>query len=208
MATRSASSHRRGDTRERILESATILFGTRGFDAVSLDQIAAEVGVAKQTLLYWFASKDDLMQAVLANMATELTVVVEAAMRAASDDPLDRLDAVVHAVFRSAVRRPALLGLLRELSRLPHGATSYLTDHLDPLVDRAVSWMQLEMDLGRLRRGDPKIIVAMVYATVTGIATEPEALRIVGWQQDIAGLRNLRREMTRFLRAALTPEKS
>ena len=208
MATRPASSHRRGDTRERILESATILFGTRGFDAVSLDQIAAEVGVAKQTLLYWFASKDDLMQAVLANMATELTVVVEAAMRAASDDPLDRLDAVVHAVFRSAVRRPALLGLLRELSRLPHGATSYLTDHLDPLVDRAVSWMQLEMDLGRLRRGDPKIIVAMVYATVTGIATEPEALRIVGWQQDIAGLRNLRREMTRFLRAALTPEKS
>lgn len=208
MATRPASSHRRGDTRERILESATILFGTRGFDAVSLDQIAAEVGVAKQTLLYWFASKDDLMQAVLANMATELTVVVEAAMRAASDDPLDRLDAVVHAVFRSAVRRPALLGLLRELSRLPHGATSYMTDHLDPLVDRAVSWMQLEMDLGRLRRGDPKIIVAMVYATVTGIATEPEALRIVGWQQDIAGLRNLRREMTRFLRAALTPEKS
>ena len=208
MATRPASSHRRGDTRERILESATILFGTRGFDAVSLDQIAAEVGVAKQTLLYWFASKDDLMQAVLANMATELTVVVEAAMRAASDDPLDRLDAVVHAVFRSAVRRPALLGLMRELSRLPHGATSYLTDHLDPLVDRAVSWMQLEMDLGRLRRGDPKIIVAMVYATVTGIATEPEALRIVGWQQDIAGLRNLRREMTRFLRAALTPEKS
>ena len=208
MASRPVSPHRRGDTRERILESATILFGIRGFDAVSLDQIAAEVGVAKQTLLYWFASKDDLVQAVLANMAAELTVVVEAAMRAAPDDPLDRLEAVVHAVFRSAVRRPALLGLLRELSRLPSGATGYMTEHLNPLVARAVAWMQTEMERGRLRRGNPALIVSLIYATVTGIATEPEALRIVGWQQDIAGLRQLRNEMTRFLRAALTPEKS
>jgi hypothetical protein len=82
-----------------------------------------------------------------------------------------------------------------------------MTEHLNPLVDRAVSWMQSEMERGRLRQGNPAIIVAMVYATVTGIATEPEALRVVGWQQDIAGLRNLRHEMTRFLRAALTPEK-
>ncbi|MEY3070891.1 MAG: hypothetical protein RL473_998, partial [Actinomycetota bacterium] len=46
---------------------------------------------------------------------------------------------------------------------------------------------------------------SLIYATVTGIATEPEALRIVGWQQDIAGLRQLRNEMTQFLRAALAP---
>ena len=31
----------------------------RGVEAVSLDVIAADVGVAKQTLLYWFPSKDD-----------------------------------------------------------------------------------------------------------------------------------------------------
>ena len=205
MARRPVLSPRRGETRDRILESATILFGTRGFDAVSLDQIATEVGVAKQTLLYWFASKDELVQAVLANMAAELTVVVEAAIRAAPDDPLDRIEAVVHAVFRPAVRRPALLGLLRELSRLPSGATGSMTEYLSPLVDRAVGWMNEEMHKGRLRSGNPALIVALVYTTVAGIATEPEALRAVGWKQDIAGLRQLRNEMTAFLRAALTP---
>ncbi len=53
----------------------------------------------------------------------ELSVGVEAAIRATSDDPLDRIDAVVKAVFRQAVRRPSLLGLVREISRLPprHG---------------------------------------------------------------------------------------
>ncbi|MFZ2443512.1 MAG: TetR/AcrR family transcriptional regulator, partial [Ilumatobacteraceae bacterium] len=99
-------------TRERILDAATDMFGVRGVDAVSLDMIAADVGVAKQTLLYWFPSKDDLVQAVLVEAASELTIATEAAIRATGDDPLDRIEAVVRAVFRPAVRRPALLGLI------------------------------------------------------------------------------------------------
>ncbi|MFZ9564567.1 MAG: TetR/AcrR family transcriptional regulator [Ilumatobacteraceae bacterium] len=192
-------------TRQNILDVAGNLFGHRGFDAVSLDQIAAEVGVAKQTLLYWFASKDELIQEVLSETAIELTLVVEAAIRSAPDDPLDRMEAVVKAVFRPAVRRPSLLGLVREISRLPSESSERLTDSLRPLVERAVSWMRAEMDAGRLRRADPALIVALAYATVTGIATEPEALRVVGWNADIVGLRRLRDELIGFLRAALAP---
>jgi TetR/AcrR family transcriptional regulator len=192
-------------TRQNILDVAGNLFGHRGFDAVSLDQIAAEVGVAKQTLLYWFASKDELIQEVLSETAIELTLVVEAAIRSAPDDPLDRMEAVVKAVFRPAVRRPSLLGLVREISRLPSESSERLTDSLRPLVERAVSWMRAEMDAGRLRRADPALIVALAYATVTGIATEPEALRVVGWNADIIGLRRLRDELIGFLRAALAP---
>ena len=192
-------------TRQNILDVAGNLFGHRGFDAVSLDQIAAEVGVAKQTLLYWFASKDELIQEVLSETAIELTLVVEAAIRSAPDDPLDRMEAVVKAVFRPAVRRPSLLGLVREISRLPSESSERLTDSLRPMVERAVSWMRAEMDAGRLRRADPALIVALAYATVTGIATEPEALRVVGWNADIVGLRRLRDELIGFLRAALAP---
>ena len=52
-------------TRQRILDAALDLFGARGVDAVSLDEIARAVGVRKQTVLYWFASKDELVDAVL-----------------------------------------------------------------------------------------------------------------------------------------------
>lgn len=196
---------RRTGTRELILERATDLFGRWGVEAVSLDQIASEVGVAKQTLLYWFPSKDDLVENVVAATAAELVVVVEAAIRAAADDPLDRIEAVVKAVFRPAVRRPSLLGLIRELSRLPADTSDRVTEQLRPLADRAIAWMRGEMDRGRLRRGDPAIVIALAYATVTGIATEPEALRVVGWNTDTAGLRRLRTELTAFLRSALSP---
>ena len=49
------------------------------------------------------------------------------------------------------------------------------------------------------------MVAALCYATVTGIATEPEALRAVGWRADIADLRRLRDSLLAFLRAALSP---
>jgi AcrR family transcriptional regulator len=196
---------RKSSTRERILDAATDLFGVRGAEAVSLDTIASEVGVAKQTLLYWFPSKDDLVQAVLVAAVAELSVGVEAAIRATSDDPLDRIDAVVRAVFRQAVRRPALLGLVREIGRLPSASGDRLHAAFEPLVGRAVGYLRREMAEGRLRPADPRLVAALCYATVTGIATEPEALRAVGWHATTADLRRLRTELLAFLRAALSP---
>ena len=192
-------------TRTRILEASVELFGARGVDAVSLDEIAAAVGVRKQTVLYWFASKDELVDAVYVEAATQLSVAIEAAVRAAPDEPLDRVDSVVSAVFRAAVRTPSLLGLVRELSRLPEGRAEGLRRHLQPLVDQAVDYLDAEMSQGRLRRGDPRLIAVLVSATVTGIATDPEALRAVGWTPSIIALRHLRDELRSFLRAALAP---
>ncbi len=192
-------------TRERILDVALDLFGTRGVDAVSLDEIAREVGVRKQTVLYWFASKDELVDGVLEAAAAELVVVIDAAVRAAPDDPLDRVDAVVRAVFRPAVRRPALLGLVREVNRLRPDQAARLRARVAPLVERGIGHLSSEMDAGRLRRGDPALIAALGYATLTGIATEPELLRAVGWAADRAGLRRLRDELRSYLRAALAP---
>lgn len=192
-------------TRQRILDAAIDQFGTRGVEAVSLDEIARSVGIRKQTVLYWFASKDELVEAVLATAAAELVVIIEAAVRSAPDEPLARIDAVVGAVFRPAIRRPALLGLLREPGRLSADHAARLGAHLAPLITRATEYLKAEMSAGRLRAADPQLIAALVYATVTGIATEPEVLSAVGWRADVAGLRALRAELRGFLRAALAP---
>lgn len=194
------------DTRQRILDVAVDLFGGRGFDAVSLDEIARDVGVRKQTVLYWFPSKDELLDAVLDHVAGELAVVIEAAVRSAPEDaPLQRIDAVVRAVFRPAVRRPAMLGLVRELSRLPEAHVDRLRQRIQPLVDRCVDYLREQAGKGELRRADPGLVLAMAYATVTGVATEPEVLRATGWRATTTGLRQLRDELRAFLRAALAP---
>lgn len=196
---------RRANTRSEILEASVDLFGNRGFAAVSLDDIAGVVGVAKQTVLYWFASKDELLDAVLEQTAVELAAVIEAAVRAAPDEPLARVEAVVRAVFRPAVRRPGLLGLVREVSRLSPPHAERLTLRVQPFVRRATDYLGQEMAAGRLRRADPGLMVALAYATVTGIATEQEALRAVEWPMTRSGLRRLRSELIEFVLAALRP---
>ncbi|MEY2975041.1 MAG: hypothetical protein RIR49_1461 [Actinomycetota bacterium] len=193
------------ETRSRILDAALDLFGTRGIEAVSLDEIARSVGVRKQSLLYWFPSKGDLVDAVLDVVSDELIAVVGAAVRSAGDAPLDRIDSVIRAVFRPAVRRPALLGLVREVGRLEGPHVARLEVRLRPLVTACTAYLAAEMDRGRLRRADPGLVAALAYATVTGIATEPESLGAVGWNADVGGLRRLRDELRGFVRAALSP---
>ena len=196
---------RKGETRSSILQVSVDLFGSRGFSAVSLDDIAGSVGVAKQTVLYWFSSKDELLDAVLLQTSRQLAGVIEGAILSAPNEPLARVDAVIKAVFRTAVRRPALLGLMREVSRLEPARAERLGVSVQPYVRRATEYLRGEMNLGRLRHADPGLIVALCYATVTGIATEPEALRAVEWSTTAAGLRQLRRELTDFVLAALRP---
>ena len=191
-------------TRERILEASLDLFGAKGIDVTSLDDIARSVGVAKQTLLYWFPSKEELVVAVLQRVADELVVEVGAAVRSAPHG-FARVEAAVNAVFRPAVRRPALLGLIRELNRLDVKLADAVVAKMQPLVDLAARYLEREMDAGRLRRADPRLVLAFSYSTVVGIASEPVLLRAVGWEPSVQSLRNLRRELLGYLRAALAP---
>lgn len=194
-----------GSTQNLILEAAVDLFGSRGFDGVSLDDISAAVGVRKQSLLYWYSSKADLVDAVLDHAATELISVVDAAIRSGGDDPLDRVDAVVRAVFRPVVRRPALLGLIREVSRLDDQHVEHLRSRIQPLINSCTTYLAAEMSAGRLRPADPGLLAAMLYSTVIGVGTEPHVLDAVGWSPTVGGLRRLRDELRHFLRSALNP---
>ncbi|HTE05416.1 MAG TPA: TetR/AcrR family transcriptional regulator [Planctomycetota bacterium] len=56
---------RTAPTRERLMDSAALLFYEHGFHAIGLDRILAEVGVTKTTFYNHFESKDELIVAVL-----------------------------------------------------------------------------------------------------------------------------------------------
>lgn len=192
-------------TRDRILDGALGSFGTRGYEASSLDAIASELGVRKQTILYYFHSKEALLEAVIDRSADELSTVLEESLVHAGGG-WDRVEAVVRSVFRLALRRPELLGLLREVSRLGPPAATRLTDALDPLVQRARHFLEAEMDSGTMRRQDARLVLLSAYSAVIGVATEVEVLRAVGMDPTMRSLAVRRRELLAFLRSALLAE--
>jgi AcrR family transcriptional regulator len=191
-------------TPRRITGAALAAFGTRGYEGTSLDQLAGELGLTKQTILYWFGSKEGLLAAVVDHVVAELVTAMEAAPSAAGQG-YQRVEAVLVEVFRVGVRQPAVLGLLREVNRLGPDVAAGVATALGPLVERAAAFLEAEMDAGTIRRADGRMLVLFVYAAVVGAATEVEAQRLVGYEPSLASLRRLRRELFAFVRAALAP---
>ena len=164
-------------------------FGTRGYEASSLDAIAAELGVRKQTILYYFPTKEALLDAVIDRSASELSTALEDALVRAGRG-LGAVEAVVRSVFRLALRRPELLGLLREVSRLGPPPATRLTEALDPLVQRARLFLEAEMDNGTMRRQDARLVLLSAYSAVIGVATEVEVLARRRHRSDLAFARD------------------
>jgi AcrR family transcriptional regulator len=190
--------------RDRIVEAAMASFGTRGYEATSLDDLASELGIRKQTILYYFPSKEVLLAAVIDRASLEVTTRLVRAL-ATAEEGFGRVDAIVRAMFRLAARYPAMLGLLREVSRLGPPASDRLLGTLSPLVDRAALYLESEMDAGRMRRLNPRLLLLSAYSMVTGLATEVAVLEAFGEKADLPSLIRRRDELLRFLRAALDP---
>ena len=200
------SSGRGAETRERILDAALASFGTIGYDGTSLDDLAGGLGIRKQTILYHYVSKRGLLGAVVDRSAADLNVALLEVLAGEATD-WERVEALVRSVFRVALEQPLLMGLLREVSRPGSPAAPRLKSAMGPLMDRAQAWMEREMDAGRMRRTDAQLVLISAYSTVVGLATEIEVLRAAGLEPTMRTVATRRRELLRFLRASLDPQR-
>jgi AcrR family transcriptional regulator len=116
--------------RDRLLEVAGALFHRHGFQAVGIDRILAESGVAKMTLYRHFASKDELIAAYLERADGQFWSWAEAAL-ATAKTPEARLRALFDAVERLATS-PECLGCVFQ------GAALAFPDRRHPGHRRAI----------------------------------------------------------------------
>jgi AcrR family transcriptional regulator len=91
-----------------LLDTAGKLFQRYGFQAVGIDRILAESGVAKMTMYRYFASKDEMIAAYLERADTQFWNWANAAMDRA-DTPEGKLVALFNAVGELA-SSPECLG--------------------------------------------------------------------------------------------------
>ncbi|MBE1488423.1 TetR/AcrR family transcriptional regulator C-terminal domain-containing protein [Plantactinospora soyae] len=138
-------------TRSQILEQATVLFAERGFDAVSVAEIATAAGAHPHQITYYFGSKDALFVhaafALLLREAERLEPVgrrrhTPESFRSALARTALALPAVPIAVQAMSItrRRPELRPVAEQnLALLFRKAKQYLTailDRRDWVIDR------------------------------------------------------------------------
>lgn len=193
-------------TRQRILDTALDSFGTTGVDGTSLDALARELDLRKQSILYYFNSKQALFEAVVDEAANQFIDELDQVVRRIDpQDVLAQVEGTVRVVFRLAVQRPALLGLLREASRPGSMVAVQLSSRLASHIDAAQHSLEIALKDGRVRGEDARLLLFSLYSTIMGVATEVEVLRAMGVEPSLRSLAERRQELLRFLRVALAP---
>ena len=102
-------------TRHKLLAAAHRQFADRGFYGASIAQIAGEVGLTKQALLYHFKRKEDLYSAVLKAISVRLLAALESHV-APSQPPEQRFESMIEGIYYVARDNPLdTKVLMREL---------------------------------------------------------------------------------------------
>ena len=128
MATPTLWQRQRAAARAEISAVALSLFLSQGFDATTIDQIVASVGISRRSFFRYFGTKEDI---VLGDLVARGTVIAEAvAARPAGEPPWDVLRAGLQA---SQATMPDLhlgLALGRMLFQTPALHAGLLEKHL------------------------------------------------------------------------------
>ena len=128
----------RPDTRQHILDTALRLFEERGYAATTMRAIAAEANVTASNAYYWFASKDELVQAFYVRIQTEHAERAAAAL--ASGLPLiDRLRAVEHAFLDVIGDYHGFGGAFVSIAISPDGPSNPLSESSAPAREQSLA---------------------------------------------------------------------
>lgn len=96
--------------KDKILETATDLFHTRGINSTGVDTIVAVAGTTKMTLYKYFGSKEDLILEVLHKSQLDFQNWLSSKLNAGSKKPSDKIQYLFDYV-EEWVNSPAFMGI-------------------------------------------------------------------------------------------------
>jgi TetR/AcrR family transcriptional regulator, regulator of autoinduction and epiphytic fitness len=152
---------------DAIISAVNRLLAEKGFEAMTVDQVAADVGIAKASLYKHFTSKEELAAAAMVRVLDHALAFIEQRSSAhAGASPLEQLKAVARWTME--------VQLAGEMPSLPSQSSSLRTvllqhrDYLDRVMtvsDRLGAWIVAAQAAGELAPAlPPEAVLYTLYA--------------------------------------------
>jgi TetR/AcrR family transcriptional regulator, regulator of autoinduction and epiphytic fitness len=156
---------------DAIVDSVNRLLADKGFDLMTVDEVAADVGIAKASLYKHFASKEALAAAAMVRLLQRCLAFVDQQAARTNDMAVQRLQAVVRWALE--------LQLAGEIPSVPSQnsslraelmASKVYLDLLLQLSERLGEWILLAQTAGDI---DPQLPPEVVLYTIYARACDP-----------------------------------
>lgn len=156
--------------RRAIQEAGTAVFLRRGYESASMDMIAAEASVSKQTIYNHFHSKDELFRAIITDMTRQLLVPLSMAQNSRST-PERQLRSFARDLLKHMLQ-PSSLALYRlivaESARFPELGASIFAAGAGQLIRILADYLRQESEKGRLSAEDPERAAELFIGMLSG----------------------------------------
>ena len=151
-----------------IVQTVNRLLAEKGFDAMTVDEVAAQVGIAKASLYKHFSSKEELAAAAMVSVMHRAQAFIAELPEA---PPLQQLRAVVRWILevKLAGDMPSLPSQNSSLRATLMANTDYM-DGLMDVSDRLGAWIEAAQASGDL---NPKLPAIAILYTCYARACDP-----------------------------------
>ncbi len=156
---------------DAILESVNRLLAEKGFDTMTVDEVAADVGIAKASLYKHFASKEELAAAAMVRALERALAYIELARARPGVAPLAQLESVARWTMevQLAGEMPSLPAQHSALRATLMTNRVYL-DRLMEVSERLGEWITAAQQQGSI---DPALPSEVVLYTLFARACDP-----------------------------------
>lgn len=160
------------DTEMALLRAATEVFGRVGFEAASLSEISASVGVTRTTLLYYFKSKENIYTEIIKQSFSKLATELLASIASGGSARL-QITRVVKRFLNYVEGNPSLAKLmLRELIDECKPGARFIIDQGLPVLDLVEQYF---MELGQLDNTQRPLLREILLQIMTTVMLKSAA---------------------------------
>lgn len=151
---------------DAIVASVNRLLAEKGFESMTVDEVAADVGIAKASLYKHFASKEDLAAAAMIRVLDHALAFIARCEADGAQSPLERLRAVTRWTMQQqlAGEMPSLPAQNSTLRAALTANKTYL-DRLFEVSDKLGAWITEAQRLGQIdARLPPEVVLYTLFA--------------------------------------------